>query len=687
MPNKMQKGTIGITTENIFPVIKKFLYSDHEIFLRELVSNAVDATQKLKTLASKGDFKGELGDLTIRVSVDKDKGTLTISDRGLGMTAEEIDKYINQIAFSGANDFLEKYKNDANAIIGHFGLGFYSSFMVSKKVEIVTKSYRDDAQAVKWSCDGSPAFEIEDTERAGRGTDVILYIDDDCKAFLEKEKITELLRKYCRFLPIPVAFGKKTEWKDGKNVETDEDNIINDTEPLWTKTPSTLKDDDYKKFYRDLYPMSDEPLFWIHLNVDYPFHLTGILYFPKIKSNIDIRRNRIQLYCNQVYVTDQVENIVPDFLTLLHGVIDSPDIPLNVSRSYLQSDANVKKISTYITKKVADRLSSIFKNDRKAFEEKWDDLKLFIHYGMLSQDDFYDKAKNFALLKDVEGKCYTYDEYKELIKTAQTDKDGNLIYLYANDKEAQYSYIDAAQSKGYSVLLMDGQLDTALVGMLEQKFEKARFSRVDGDTIDRLIAKENDRKSSLSDDEAAKLSEVFRSQMPTKDKAEFHVSAESMGEDSTPVIITQSEYMRRMKDMSRLQPGMSFYGEMPDMYNVVLNADHRLIKEVLEGMKGIEGDLQPVEAELKGLEARRKVLEETQRGKKPEEITDEQRGELDKCRTDIENEQKKKNDLLSAYGKDNPVVHQLIDLALLQNGLLKGEALTKFLKRSVDLIK
>lgn len=683
----MQKGTIGITTENIFPVIKKFLYSDHEIFLRELVSNAVDATQKLKTLASKGDFKGELGDLTIRVSVDKDKGTLTISDRGLGMTAEEIDKYINQIAFSGANDFLEKYKNDANAIIGHFGLGFYSSFMVSKKVEIVTKSYRDDAQAVKWSCDGSPAFEIEDTERAGRGTDVILYIDDDCKAFLEKEKITELLRKYCRFLPIPVAFGKKTEWKDGKNVETDEDNIINDTEPLWTKTPSTLKDDDYKKFYRDLYPMSDEPLFWIHLNVDYPFHLTGILYFPKIKSNIDIRRNRIQLYCNQVYVTDQVENIVPDFLTLLHGVIDSPDIPLNVSRSYLQSDANVKKISTYITKKVADRLSSIFKNDRKAFEEKWDDLKLFIHYGMLSQDDFYDKAKNFALLKDVEGKCYTYDEYKELIKTAQTDKDGNLIYLYANDKEAQYSYIDAAQSKGYSVLLMDGQLDTALVGMLEQKFEKARFSRVDGDTIDRLIAKENDRKSSLSDDEAAKLSEVFRSQMPTKDKAEFHVSAESMGEDSTPVIITQSEYMRRMKDMSRLQPGMSFYGEMPDMYNVVLNADHRLIKEVLEGMKGIEGDLQPVEAELKGLEARRKVLEEAQRGKKPEEITDEQRGELDKCRTDIENEQKKKNDLLSAYGKDNPVVHQLIDLALLQNGLLKGEALTKFLKRSVDLIK
>lgn len=683
----MQKGTIGITTENIFPVIKKFLYSDHEIFLRELVSNAVDATQKLKTLASKGDFKGELGDLTIRVSVDKDKGTLTISDRGLGMTAEEIDKYINQIAFSGANDFLEKYKNDANAIIGHFGLGFYSSFMVSKKVEIVTKSYRDDAQAVKWSCDGSPAFEIEDTERAGRGTDVILYIDDDCKAFLEKEKITELLRKYCRFLPIPVAFGKKTEWKDGKNVETDEDNIINDTEPLWTKTPSTLQDDDYKKFYRDLYPMSDEPLFWIHLNVDYPFHLTGILYFPKIKSNIDIRRNRIQLYCNQVYVTDQVENIVPDFLTLLHGVIDSPDIPLNVSRSYLQSDANVKKISTYITKKVADRLSSIFKNDRKAFEEKWDDLKLFIHYGMLSQDDFYDKAKNFALLKDVEGKCYTYDEYKELIKTAQTDKDGNLIYLYANDKEAQYSYIDAAQSKGYSVLLMDGQLDTALVGMLEQKFEKARFSRVDGDTIDRLIAKENDRKSSLSDDEAAKLSEVFRSQMPTKDKAEFHVSAESMGEDSTPVIITQSEYMRRMKDMSRLQPGMSFYGEMPDMYNVVLNADHRLIKEVLEGMKGVEGDLQPVEAELKGLEARRKVLEEAQRGKKPEEITDEQRGELDKCCTDIENEQKKKNDLLSAYGKDNPVVHQLIDLALLQNGLLKGEALTKFLKRSVDLIK
>lgn len=683
-----QKGNIGITTENIFPVIKKFLYSDHEIFLRELVSNAVDATQKLKTLASKGEFKGELGDLTIHVSVDKEAGTLTISDRGLGMTEEEIDKYINQIAFSGANDFLEKYKDDANAIIGHFGLGFYSAFMVAKQVDIVTRSYRDGAQAVKWTCDGSPAFEISGTERDDRGTDVVLHIDDDCKEFLEKNRIQSLLTKYCRFLPIPVAFGKKTEWKDGKQVDTEEDNIINDTTPLWTKTPSTLKDEDYKKFYRDLYPMSDEPLFWIHLNVDYPFHLTGILYFPKIKSNIEIHRNKIQLYCNQVYVTDEVENIVPEFLTLLHGVIDSPDIPLNVSRSYLQSDANVKKISTYITKKVCDRLQSIFKNDRKEFEQKWDDLKLFIHYGMLSEPDFYDKGCKFALLKDVDGKYYTYDEYKTLIKDNQTDMDGQLVYLYANDKEAQYSYIETAKAKGYSVLLMDGQLDSPLVGLLEQKFEKSRFSRVDGDVIDRLIPKANDNATKLDAGESSKLAGVFTAELPKMDKVEFHVETENMGENAQPVLITQSEYMRRMKEMSRLQAGMSFYGEMPDMYNIVLNADHRLIKEVLADVdKAVDSQLQPIEAELKGLHARHATLEEQQRGKKAEEITQEDRDELKKCHDAISEQEEKKKQVLADYAKTNSVVPQLIDLALLQNGLLKGEALNRFIKRSVDLIQ
>ena len=683
-----QKGNIGITTENIFPVIKKFLYSDHEIFLRELVSNAVDATQKLKTLASKGDFKGELGDLTIRVSVDKEAGTLTVTDRGLGMTAEEIDKYINQIAFSGANDFLEKYKNDANAIIGHFGLGFYSAFMVAKQVDIVTRSCREGAQAVKWTCDGSPAYEITECERTDRGTDIVLHIDDDCKEFLEKNRIQSLLSKYCRFLPIPVAFGKKTEWKDGKQVDTDEDNIVNDTEPLWTKTPSTLKDEDYRKFYRELYPMSDEPLFWIHLNVDYPFHLTGVLYFPRIKSNIEIHRNKIQLYCNQVYVTDEVENIVPEFLTLLHGVIDSPDIPLNVSRSYLQSDANVKKISTYITKKVCDRLQSIFKNDRKEYEQKWDDLKLFIHYGMLSEQDFYDKACKFALLKDVDGKFYTYDEYKELIQTAQTDKDGQLVYLYATDKEAQYSYIEAAKAKGYSVLLMDGQLDSPLVGLLEQKFEKSRFSRVDGDVIDRLIPKADQEQEKLAAAEGEKLAGVFTAVLPKMDKAEFHVETENMGENAQPVLITQSEYMRRMKEMSRLQAGMSFYGEMPDMYNIVLNADHRLVKEVLDDVNSkVAEQLQPIEAELKGLHARHATLEEQQRGKKAEEITQQDRDELKKCHDAIEEQNNKKKEVLAAYAKTNNVVPQLIDLALLQNGLLKGEALSRFIQRSVDLIK
>lgn len=683
----MQKGNIGVTTENIFPVIKKFLYSDHEIFLRELVSNAVDATQKLKTYASKGDFKGELGDLTIHVSLDKDKGTLTISDRGLGMTEEEIDKYINQIAFSGANDFLDKYKDDANAIIGHFGLGFYSSFMVAKKVEILTKSYRDDAPAVRWTCDGSPTYEIEPAERDGRGTDIILHIDDDCKEFLEKGKIQELLTKYCRFLPIPVAFGKKTEWKDGKQVDTDEDNIVNDTTPLWTRKPAELKEEDYKKFYRDLYPMSDEPLFWIHLNVDYPFNLTGVLYFPKIKSNIELHRNKIQLYCNQVYVTDQVENIVPDFLTLLHGVIDSPDIPLNVSRSYLQSDANVKKISTYITKKVSDRLASLFKNDRKDFEGKWDDLKIFIHYGMLTEQDFYDKAKTFALLKDVDGKYFTYDEYRDLIKATQTDKDGNLVYLYAGHLDEQYSYIEAARAKGYSVLLMDGDLDIALVGMLEQKFEKSRFARVDGDTIDRLILKEDAKDSGLAAEDSSNLSALFTTQMPKLDKIEFHVEVAPLGETAAPVLITQSEYMRRMKEMSRLQSGMSFYGEMPSMMSVVLNSDHRLVKRVLDDMKGHTADaLAPIEAELKGLHARHAALEQAQQKKKSDEITQEDRDNLSQCNKDIAAQEEKKTKVLSDYGAGQAVVHQLIDIALLQNGLLKGRALDQFLKRSVELI-
>ena len=684
----MSKGTIGITTENIFPVIKKFLYSDHEIFLREIVSNAVDATQKLKTYASKGDFTGELGDLTIQVKLDKEAGTLTISDRGIGMTAEEIDKYINQIAFSGANDFLEKYKEDANAIIGHFGLGFYSSFMVAKQVEIISKSYREGAQAVRWCCDGSPEFELEEVEKESRGTDIVLHIDDEAQEFLEKEKISGLLNKYCRFLPVAVAFGKKTEWKEGKQVETEEDNVINDTNPLWTKAPSSLKDEDYRAFYHNLYPMSDEPLFWIHLNVDYPFNLTGVLYFPKIKNNIEIHRNKIQLYCNQVYVTDQVENIVPEFLTLLHGVIDSPDIPLNVSRSYLQSDANVKKISTYITKKVCDRLLSIFKSDRKEFEEKWDNLKLFIHYGMLSQEDFFDKAKNFALLKDVEGKFFTYEEYKELIKATQTDKNDNLVYLYANDKDAQYSYIETATGKGYSVLLMDGQLDSHLVGMLEQKFEKSRFSRVDGDTIDRLIQKENEQRSSLNESESQNLSAVFHTQLPKIEKAEFHVDTTAMGENALPILITQSEYMRRMKEMSQLQGGMSFYGEMPDMYNMVLNADHPLIKKVVADITtSTESSLQPIEAELKGLQARRMAIEQTQSGRKAEDISQEERDELNKVNEDIAAQEDKKNAVLAEYAKNNQIVPQLIDLALLQNGLLKGEALNNFLKRSVDLIK
>lgn len=684
----MQKGNIGITTENIFPVIKKFLYSDHEIFLREIVSNAVDATQKLKTLAMKGDFKGELGDLTVRVSTDKEAKTLTISDRGIGMTAEEIDKYINQIAFSGANDFLEKYKDDASAIIGHFGLGFYSSFMVSDRVDIVSRSYREDAKGVKWTCDGSPSFEIDDNEKCDRGTDIVLHISDDCAEFLEKNKIQELLTKYCRFLPIPIAFGKKTTWKDGKEQDTEEDNVVNDTKPLWTRAPQDLKDEDYKKFYRDLYPMVDEPLFWIHLNVDYPFHLTGVLYFPRIKSNLDIHRNKIQLYCNQVFVTDQVDNIVPDFLTLLHGVIDSPDIPLNVSRSYLQSDANVKKISSYITKKVSDRLQSIFKNDRKDFEGKWDDLKLFMHYGMLSEEDFYDKAKAFALFKDVEGKYFTYEEYRDLIKESQTDKEGNLIYLYATNKDEQFTYIKAARDKGYNVLLLDGQLDTALVGMLEQKFDKSRFSRVDGDVIDRLVQKEDARKSELSEEDSRSLTGVFSAGMPKTEKTEFRVEAAAMGENTSPVIITQSEYMRRMKDMSRIQQGMGFYGEMPDMYNLVLNTDHRLVKGVVEDMKSrLSATLQPIEAELKGLHARQAALRESQKDKKYDELTDDDKAQNKQVEDDIHAQEEKRKEAWAGYVKEAPVVAQLIDLALLQNSLLKGEALSKFISRSVDLIK
>ena len=686
----MQKGNIGVTTENIFPVIKKFLYSDHEIFLREMVSNAVDATQKMKTLAASGEFKDELGDLTVRVNFDADKGTITISDHGIGMTEEEIDKYINQIAFSGVTDFLEKYKDNANNIIGHFGLGFYSSFMVSKKVEIITKSYKADAKAVKWSCDGSPAYEIDEAERAEHGSDIILYIDDDSKEFLDKNKLEGLLQKYCKFMAVPVAFGKKQEWSsdEKKMVDTAEDNIINNVEPLWTKAPSTLKDEDYKSFYRTLYPMSDEPLFWIHLNVDYPFNLTGILYFPKIKSNIELQRNKIQLYCNQVFVTDQVEGIVPEFLTLLHGVIDSPDIPLNVSRSYLQSDREVKKISTYITKKVADRLKAIFAENRKEYEEKWDDLKLFINYGILSEQDFYDRAKDFALFKDTEGKYFTFDEYKKLIEADQKDKDDTLVYLYATDKEEQYSYIKAAQDKGYSVLLLDGQLDVPTIQTLEQKFEKSRFTRVDADIIDRLIVKADTPKTNLSEAESDNLSAVFRTQLPKIDKTEFMVQVDALGTEARPVVITQNEYMRRMKDMSKFQAGMGFYGQMPDSFNLVLNSDHPLVKKVLDDSKAAtEEALKPIESELKGQEARLAAIRQAQDKKKWDEITQEEKDQKAEAEKAVQAEKDKKTAVIADYAKGNSIVHQLIDLALLQNGMLKGEALDKFLKRSVELIK
>ena len=685
----MQKGKIGVTTENIFPVIKKFLYSDHEIFLREMVSNAVDATQKLRTLATTGEFKGETNDLKVSISLDEKAGTLTISDNGIGMTAEEIEKYINQIAFSGVTDFLDKYKDKAEAIIGHFGLGFYSAFMVSKKVEIITKSYRDDAQAVKWSCDGSPEFSLEDAEKAGRGTDIVLYIDDDCKEFLEKQKIESLLNKYCKFMAVPVVFGKRTEWKDGKNVETDEDNVINSVEPLWAKAPTGLSDEDYKSFYRTLFPMNDEPLFWIHLNVDYPFNLTGILYFPRVKNNIELQRNKIQLFCNQVFVTDQVEGIVPEFLTLLHGVIDSPDIPLNVSRSYLQSDANVKKISTYITKKVADRLNGIFKENRKEYEEKWNDLKLFVNYGMLSQPDFYGRAKDFSLFTDVDGKNFTYEEYRTLIKDNQTDKDGTLIYLYATDKEEQYSYIEAARAKGYSVVLADGQLDVPAVSMLEQKFEKSRFVRVDSDVIDRIIVKDNaDNEQKLAENDTDLLTQAFQSQMPKMEKAEFMVAVEALGETAQPVVATQNEYMRRMKEMSQYQQGMAFYAQMPDTYTIVLNSDHALVKRILEeGNAETAEKLKPILSEIKGLQAREAALRQEQGKKKAEEITQEEKDDLKNTEESLSKQRTEKNDVIANYAKGNNAIHQLIDLALLQNGMLKGAALDKFIKRSVDLIK
>lgn len=685
----MQKGKIGVTTENIFPVIKKFLYSDHDIFLRELVSNAVDATQKLRTLAATGEFKGETSDLKVRVSLDEKAGTLTVSDDGIGMTAEEIDKYINQIAFSGVTDFLDKYKDKAEAIIGHFGLGFYSAFMVSKKVEIITKSYRDGAQAVRWSCDGSPEFSIEDTEKATHGTDVVLHIDDDCKEFLQKQKIESLLNKYCKFMAVPVVFGKKTEWKDGKSVETDEDNVINNVEPLWTKAPAELKDEDYKQFYRTLFPMNDEPLFWIHLNVDYPFHLTGILYFPRVKNNIELQRNKIQLYCNQVFVTDQVEGIVPEFLTLLHGVIDSPDIPLNVSRSYLQSDANVKKISTYITKKVADRLNGIFKENRKEYEEKWQDLKLFVNYGMLSQPDFYDRAKDFSLFTDVDGKNFTFEEYKTLIKDNQTDKDGTLVYLYATEKEEQYSYIETARAKGYSVLLANGQLDVPTLSMLEQKFDKSRFVRVDSDVIDHIIAKKDETKGEkLGENDVDTLTQAFQSQLPKVEKAEFMVSVEPLGETAQPIVATQNEYMRRMKEMSQYQQGMGFYAQMPDTYTIVLNSDHAIIKQILsESNTSTAEKLQPIRSEIKGLQAREAALRQAQGKKKPEEVTQNEKDELKNTEEELTKQRNEKNTVIADYAKNNNTIHQLIDLALLQNGLLKGAALDKFIKRSVDLIK
>ena len=681
----MQKGNIGVTTDNIFPIIKKFLYSDHEIFLREIVSNAVDATQKLKTLSSVGDFKGELGELFVEVKVNKDAGSLTISDRGIGMTEEEIDKYINQIAFSGAEEFLEKYKNDANAIIGHFGLGFYSSFMVSKKVEIITKSYKDGAKAVKWSCDGSPEYTLEEINKAERGTDIVLYIDDENKEFLEENKISELLNKYCKFLAIPIVFGKKKEWKDGKQVDTEENNVINNPQPAWTKKPSELKEEDYLKFYKELYPYSEDPLFYIHLNVDFPFNLTGILYFPKIKNNFEIQKNKIQLYCNQVFVTDSVEGIVPEYLTLLHGVIDSPDIPLNVSRSYLQSDSNVKKISNHITKKVADRLQDIFKQQREEFESKWDNLKIFIEYGILTDEKFAERAESFVLLKNVDGKYYTLEEYKTLVSENHKDKDGNIIYLYATNQEEQHSYIESAKEKGYDVLLMDGQLDSHFISRLEQKSEgKIRYTRVDSDVIEKLIAKENAKQVDLNANEQDALISIFSAQLPENDKNNFIVSFESLSANSQPTYITQNEFMRRMKEMSAAQSGMNFYGEMPDSYNFVVNTEHPLIKRILADEKEqCDKEVTPITNKINELENQRKSL---QGDKKDSDLDATTKDEIKKIDDEIASAKSEKKSIYSKYSSENKEVRQLVDLALLSNNLLKGEALSAFVKRSIEMM-
>lgn len=678
----MQKGKIGVTTENIFPVIKKFLYSDHDIFLREIVSNAIDASQKLKTLSSCGEYKGELGDLSVKISIDKEAGTLTVSDNGIGMTAEDVDKYINQIAFSGAEEFLAKYKDTANSIIGHFGLGFYSAFMVSKKVEIRTLSYKEGSKAISWSCDGSPEFEMNEIEKAERGTDIVLYIDDECKEFLEKDKIEQLLKKYCKFLPIPIIFGKKQEWKEGKMVDTEEDNIINDTKPLWTATPSDLKDEDYIRFYHELYPGDDDPLFWIHLNVDFPFTLTGILYFPKLKSNLDIQKNKIQLYCNQVFVTDSVEGVVPEFMMIMRGVIDSPDIPLNVSRSYLQSDSNVKKISSYITKKVASQLEKIFKNKRQEFEEKWDDIKIFIEYGMLTDEKFCEAAMKFSLFGNTEDKKYTFDEYKQLIEANQTDKDGNLIYLYTTDKTAQYSYIKNATDKGYDVLVINDQLTSHYVGMLEQKLEKARFVRVDSDVIDNIIVKEDRKSADFTENEREMFTTLFKSQIPQVEKSEFLISFEALSETDAPVQITQSEYMRRMKEMAAMQAGMAFYGELPDSYSLILNVNHPVVKGIISDTKEkIGSQVKPIEDSLNGLN---KAISEL-RDKK--DATDDDKTMLANKEKEAEDARKSENEIISKYAAEVPAISQLIDIALLSNNLLKGEQLDKFIKRSIDLLK
>ena len=681
----MQTGKIGVTTENIFPILKKFLYSDHEIFLRELISNSIDATQKLKTLFTAGDFKGELGDLTIRVKVDKKKKTITVSDRGLGMTEEELDKYLNQIAFSSANEFLDKYKDVANAIIGHFGLGFYSSFMVSDKVEVETKSWQNDAKAVKWTCDGSPEFSIEDSEKKEIGTDVTLYIDKDSKAFLEESRIEELLKKYCKFLPVEIAFGKEKEWKDGKYVDTGKDKIINNTKPAWTLKPADLKDEDYSKFYHELYPSGDEPLFHIHLNVDYPFKLTGILYFPKIKSNFEIQKNKIQLYSNQVFVTDSVEGIVPEFLTLLHGVLDSPDIPLNVSRSYLQSDSNVKKISLHITKKVADRLNDIFKKNRDEFEKKWDDLKLFIEYGMITDEKFYEKASKFALLKTTDDKYFTYEEYEKLIKENQTDKNKNLIYLYSTDKTDQFTYIDKAKSKGYDVLLLDGQLDIHLVNYLEGKFKESRFVRVDADVIDKLIQKDELKESKLTPVQQEDLKSVFQGQLKLKDH--YIIVFEALDDNDAPVIITRSEFMRRMKEMSQFGGGMNFYGDLPDSYNLVVNGRHALIEKLSNDLDVAYGSkLKDNDAERTRLKEEISFMEQEHKKKKQEEISQLEKDDLEKLRKELETFNNSRKDILEAYGNENKIVRQLIDLALLANNMLRGEELSTFVKRSVELL-